>query len=50
MLWVTAKDGSEMPIGDGGLFDWMEKLTQNRRNVYVASGMGAQLAAFAFRT
>jgi hypothetical protein len=48
-VWVTAPDGVEMAIIDGGVFDWVGKLTTNRRNVYVASGMGAQLAAFAFR-
>lgn len=49
MMWVTNRDGEEVPIIDGGLFDWMAKLTSNERNVYVASGMGAQLAAVAFR-
>ena len=49
MLWVTAPSGEEVPLIDGGLFDWLAQLTANRRNVYVASGMGAQLAAFAFR-
>jgi hypothetical protein len=48
-LWVTAKDGTEVPIADGGLFDWVARLTQNARNVLVASGMGAQLCAIAFR-
>jgi hypothetical protein len=47
---VTARDGQEAPIIDGGAFDWLGKLTANQRNVFVASGMGAQLAAFAFRT
>jgi hypothetical protein len=49
MLWVTHQSGDEMPIIDGGLFDWVAKLTANQRNVYAASGMGAQLAAYAFR-
>jgi hypothetical protein len=49
-LWVTATDGTEAPIGDGGAFDWVAKLTANRRHVFVASGFGAQLAAFAFRS
>lgn len=49
-IWVTAKDGSEAPIIDGGTFDWLAKLTSNAKSVYVASGMGAQLAAFGFRT
>lgn len=49
MLWVTAKDGSEVPLCDGGAFDWVAKLTSNPRNVYIATGMGAQLIAYAFR-
>lgn len=49
MLWVTAPNGEEVPLGDGGLFDWLGKLTSNQRHVYVASGMGAQLVALAFR-
>jgi hypothetical protein len=49
MLWVTHASGEQMPIIDGGLFDWVAKLTTNQRNVYVTTGMGAQLAAFAFR-
>lgn len=48
-IWVTARDGSEVPLIDGGVFDWLAKLTSNQRNVFVASGMGAQLVAFAFR-
>jgi hypothetical protein len=49
MLWVTTPAGDEVPLGDGGLFDWVATLTTNARNVYVASGLGAQLVAFAFR-
>ena len=49
MLWVTAPDGREVPLGDGGTFDWLAKLATNRRAVYVASGMGAQLVAALFR-
>ncbi len=49
MLWVTAPDGREVPLADGGAFDWVAKLSANRRNVFVASGMGAQLVAYAFR-
>jgi hypothetical protein len=49
MLWVTAPDGSEIPLGDGGTFDWLAKLASNRRAVFVASGMGAQLVAVRFR-
>lgn len=49
MLWVTAPDGAQLPLGDGGAFDWLTRLTSNRRAVYVASGLGAQLIAARFR-
>ena len=49
MLWVTHASGEEIPIIDGGLFDWVAQLTTNQRNVLVTTGMGAQLAAYAFR-
>jgi len=49
MLWVTTRDGREVPLGDGGAFDWLARLTGNQRNVYIASGLGAQLVAYAFR-
>jgi hypothetical protein len=45
MLWVTGPDGAEVPLIDGGAFDWLVRLTSNRRLVYVASGGGAQLVA-----
>jgi len=48
MLWVTAPDGTEIPLGDGGAFDWLARLLSNRRAVYVASGLGAQLVAVRF--
>ncbi|HVO09159.1 MAG TPA: hypothetical protein VMX54_00275 [Vicinamibacteria bacterium] len=37
------------PLIDGGTFDWLTKLTSNARLVFVASGMGSQLAAAQFR-
>jgi hypothetical protein len=48
-IWVTAPDGSEVPLIDGGVFDWLSRLTANRRAVYVASGTGSQLIAYSFR-
>jgi ribosomal protein S18 acetylase RimI-like enzyme len=48
-LWVTAPDGSRVPIADGGAFDWVAKLTSNRRAVYVASGIGTQVIQSLFR-
>ena len=48
MLWVTAPNGDEIPLVDGGAFDWLAKLGSNRRAVFVASGAGAQLVALRF--
>src|SRR5688572_28589876 len=48
-IWVTAPGGAELPLVDGGLFDWLAKLASNRRAVYVATGTGAQLIALRFR-
>lgn len=48
-IWVTAPDGSELPLIDGGAFDWLTRLAANRRAVYIASGAGAQLIAWRFR-
>jgi hypothetical protein len=49
MLWVTAPDGSQVPLVDGGAFDWVAKLSSNRRAVFVATGAGAQLIPIRFR-
>ena len=49
-IWVTAADGSEVPLVDGGAFDWLAKLAENRRAAYIASGTGAQLIALRFRS
>ncbi len=48
-LWLTARDGKEIPAVDGGSFDWLAKLTSNRRAVYVTTGAGAQLIPIVFR-
>lgn len=42
--------GADIPLIDGGAFDWVGKLTSNRKLVFVASGMGSQLAAYIYRT
>jgi len=47
---VRTKDGAEIPFIDGGAFDWVAKLMSNRRAVFVATGMGSQLAALMFRS
>lgn len=49
MLDAGTPDGAAIPLVDGGAFDWLGKLTDNERMVYVASGMGSQLAAMLFR-
>ena len=33
---------------DGGVFDWLAKLTSNRKMAFVASGIGSQRAAAVF--
>jgi hypothetical protein len=48
-IWVTAPDGSEVPLIDGGVFDWLAMLAANRRAVYIATGTGSQLIAWSFR-
>lgn len=49
MFWARTPGGDEIPLGDGGAFDWLATLTANRRNVFVASGLGAQLVPIAFQ-
>jgi hypothetical protein len=49
MIAVETPHGEEAPLIDGGAFDWLAPLTSNRKLVFVASGMGAQLAAIVFR-
>lgn len=49
MLEVETAAGDAIPFVDGGAFDWLRKLTANDRMVFVASGMGSQLAAYVFR-
>jgi hypothetical protein len=50
MISARSSDGEDIPLVDGGAFDWLGKLTSNRKLVLVASGMGSQLAAYLFRT
>ena len=46
---ARSNEGNEIPLVDGGAFDWVAKLTSNRRLVYVASGLGSQLVPLMFR-
>jgi hypothetical protein len=41
--------GTDIPLIDGGAFDWLEKVGANRKLVFVASGMGSQIAAYLYR-
>jgi len=45
---ARATSGDFVPIGDLGVFDWMNKLTANRKRRFVASGFGLQLAPALF--
>lgn len=49
MIDVQAPDGAEFPLIDGGVFDWLRKLSSNDKLVFVASAMGSQLLAHLFR-
>jgi hypothetical protein len=49
MIHAESTDTESVPLIDGGAFDWVGRLASNRRLVFVASGMGAQLAAILFR-
>jgi hypothetical protein len=46
---ARSRDGAHIPLIDGGAFDWIAKLTSNRRAVYVASGLGSQLVTLIYR-
>jgi hypothetical protein len=46
---ARSSGGVDMPLIDGGAFDWVARLASNRRAVYVASGLGSQLVALMFR-
>ena len=52
-IWVAppptaAGTEPELPLIDGGAFDWLTKLNANRRAVFIASGAGTQLLALRF--
>lgn len=49
MISARSTNGDQLPLIDGGAFDWVAQLTSNRRLVLVASGMGAQLAPYLYR-
>ena len=41
--------GAMVPLIDGGRFEWLGTLAANRKLAFVASGLGSQVAAYAFR-
>ncbi len=47
-IWVAAPDGEELPLADGGTFDWLSQLASNQRAVFVGSGLGSQMIAWRF--
>jgi hypothetical protein len=47
-IWVTAAGLEELPLADGGTFNWLKQLASNRRAVFVGSGLGSQLIALRF--
>lgn len=49
MISARSTGGEHMPLIDGGAFDWLRKLTSNDKLVFVASGLGSQLAAYLYR-
>ena len=46
---ARSNEGAQVPLIDGGAFDWVARLTSNRRAVFVASGLGLQLVPLLFR-
>ena len=49
MISARCPSGEHLPLIDGGSFDWLRKLTSNNKLVFVASGLGSQLAAYLYR-
>jgi hypothetical protein len=49
MISARSADGEDIPLIDGGAFNWLAKLASNRKLVFVASAIGSQLAAFLYR-
>ena len=47
-IWVLAPDGGELPLADGGVFDWLGQLSSTRRAVFIGSGLSSQLIALRF--
>ena len=48
LFGVDTEAGEHVNLGDTGLFDWVAKLTSNKRMRLVASGFGLQLLPLRF--
>jgi hypothetical protein len=46
---ARSNEGVDIPLIDGGAFDWLAKLASHRGATYVASGLGAQLVPLLFK-
>jgi hypothetical protein len=49
MINIRGLEGEDLFLSDGGAFDWLRKLTSNRRLTFVASGMGSQRLSYLLR-
>jgi len=49
MIDLRTPEGAEVPLSDGGAFNWLHKLGSNGKLTLVASGMGSQLIAYLWR-
>ena len=49
MVYVRHSSGANVPLIDGGRFEWLGTLAANRKLAFVASAVGSQVAAYAFR-
>ena len=49
MISAHTPAGDDIPLIDGGAFDWLHTLAANRKLVFVASAIGSQLAAYLYR-
>jgi hypothetical protein len=50
LISAHSSSRDDIPLIDGGAFDWLHKLAANHKLVFVASAIGSQLAAYAYRT
>jgi hypothetical protein len=49
MISARSGGGEDIPLIDGGAFNWLAKLASNRKLVFVGSAIGSQLAACLYR-